>query len=116
MRKLNTTLIGGGLIWLALWIPFWVNPSGPLELIQQLFLLARLLLLVSVGAIIAGMGFTYAYAYGEFSGYNLVDIPQMARWHGVLNAMGFALAGLGSWYLVRPPAAFGSTTKREASQ
>jgi hypothetical protein len=40
------------------------------------------------------MGFTYLYAVSEFSGYYLVIIPQMVRFHGISNALGFALCGL----------------------
>lgn len=64
--------------------------------------LARTLLLVSAGSIVVGMLLTYAYAVGQFSGYDLINIPQMARFHGIINALGFALCGLSGWNILRP--------------
>lgn len=56
--------------------------------------LARILLTVSAICLIIGMAFTYTYAFSEFTGYYLVIIPQMVRFHGVSNALGFVLCGL----------------------
>jgi hypothetical protein len=64
--------------------------------------LARLLLTVSAICLIIGMGFTYTYAIGEFTGYYLVIIPGMVRFHGITNALGFTLCGLLAWNLVYP--------------
>jgi hypothetical protein len=55
---------------------------------------ARILLTVSAICLIIGMAFTYTYAFSEFTGYYPVVIPQMVRFHGVSNALGFALCGL----------------------
>ncbi|MBI1880692.1 MAG: YndJ family protein [Chloroflexi bacterium] len=55
---------------------------------------ARILLTVSAICLIIGMVLTYAYAISEFTGYYLVVIPQMVRFHGVSNALGFVLCGL----------------------
>ncbi len=59
--------------------------------------LAQTLLTVSAICLIIGMLFTYAYAISEFSGYYLVVIPQMVKFHGLTNALGFALGGLLGW-------------------
>jgi hypothetical protein len=56
--------------------------------------IGRILLTVSAICLIIGMGFTYLYAVSEFSGYYLVIIPQMVRFHGIANALGFALCSL----------------------
>lgn len=45
-----------------------------------------------VGVILAGV-----YGVSEYSGELLISIPQMVRFHGVLNALGFALCGLAGW-------------------
>jgi hypothetical protein len=71
--------------------------------------LARTLLVISAASIVVGMLLTLAYATGEFSGYAIINIPQMARIHGLANALGFALCGLAGWQMVevtsghRPP-------------
>lgn len=62
---------------------------------------AQILLGVSAGALVVGMLLTYAFAFSEFSGHYLINIPQMARFHGPVNAVGFALCGLSGWNLLR---------------
>jgi hypothetical protein len=37
------------------------------------------------------------YAVADFAGSDVLTIPQMARTHGVLNAVGFCMAGLLGW-------------------
>jgi len=58
---------------------------------------ARVLLQVAAGAIFAGMVLSGAYAIADYTGSDVLTIPQMARTHGVLNAVGFCLAGLLGW-------------------
>jgi YndJ-like protein/DinB superfamily len=58
---------------------------------------ARRLLQVAAGAVFAGMAFAGAYAVADFVGSDLLPIPQMARTHGILNAVGFCLPGLLGW-------------------
>jgi len=55
---------------------------------------ARALLLVSSAAVLAGMGLAGVYALGEFLRTGWLSIPEMARTHGLLNALGFVLCGL----------------------
>jgi hypothetical protein len=38
-----------------------------------------------------------AYAVADYLGSGALTIPQMARTHGVLNAVGFCLSGLLGW-------------------
>jgi len=58
---------------------------------------ARILLQVAAGAIFAGMVLSGAYAIADYAGSDVLIIPQMARTHGILNAVGFCLAGLLGW-------------------
>jgi len=58
---------------------------------------ARLLLQVAAGAVFAGMVLSATYAIADFLGSEVLTIPQMARTHGVLNAVGFCLLGLLGW-------------------
>ena len=58
---------------------------------------ARMMLQVASGAVFAGMVFAAAYAMADFMGSDALTIPQMAQTHGLLNAVGFCLAGLLGW-------------------
>jgi len=54
-----------------------------------------LLLAGSAVSILLAMGLALAYAYSVFPLTGaIITIPEMIRWHGTLNAVGFALAGL----------------------
>ena len=59
--------------------------------------LARILLQVAAGAVFAGMVLSGAYAVADYLGSDALTIPQMARTHGILNAVGFCLSGLLGW-------------------
>lgn len=58
---------------------------------------ARVLLQAAAIAIFAGMVLSGAYAVADFVGSDVLTIPQMARTHGILNAVGFCMAGLLGW-------------------
>jgi hypothetical protein len=58
---------------------------------------ARALLIVSSLSAFGGMACALAYAVGEFTGFGIISLGQMARIHGPLNALGFVLAGLVGW-------------------
>jgi hypothetical protein len=58
---------------------------------------ARVLLQVASGAVFAGMVLAGVYVVADFAGSEVLTIPQMARTHGVLNAVGFCLPGLLGW-------------------
>src|SRR5579864_4658879 len=66
---------------------------------------ARILLQVSAGAVFAGMVLAGAYAVGDFLGSDRLTIPQMARTHGIVNAVGFCLPGLLGWLVEQGSAA-----------
>jgi hypothetical protein len=59
--------------------------------------MARVLLQVAAGAIFAGMLLSGAYAVADYVGSDALTIPEMARTHGILNAVGFCLVGLLGW-------------------
>jgi len=58
---------------------------------------ARVLLQVAAGAVFAGMVLAGTYAVADFVNSDALTIPQMARTHGILNAIGFCLPGLLGW-------------------
>lgn len=60
---------------------------------------ARVWLQVAAVAVFAGMVLSGVYAVANFLGSEVLTIPQMARTHGILNAVGFCLAGLLGWLL-----------------
>jgi hypothetical protein len=60
---------------------------------------AAILLSISSASILGGMACAAAYAVGEFTGIGTISLGQMARIHGPLNGLGFALAGLLGWTL-----------------
>lgn len=62
---------------------------------------ARILLQVAAGAVFASMLLSAAYAVANFAGSDALTIPEMARTHGVLNAVGFCLCGLLGWLVER---------------
>ncbi|MBI3854117.1 MAG: YndJ family transporter, partial [Planctomycetes bacterium] len=55
---------------------------------------ARLLLLVSSLAVMAGMALAAAFEHGVYTGRTWLSIPEMAWSHGLLNGLGFSLCGL----------------------
>jgi YndJ-like protein len=58
---------------------------------------ARVLLYVAAATVFAGMVLSTGYAVADFRGSDVLPIPQMARTHGILNAVGFCLPGLLGW-------------------
>lgn len=58
---------------------------------------ARILFHVASVSVFAGMVLSTAYAIADFRGSDVLPTPQMARTHGILNAVGFCLPGLLGW-------------------
>ncbi|MER2112050.1 MAG: YndJ family protein, partial [Solibacillus isronensis] len=69
----------------------------PLPRVQRLFI--RLAFLTLCFTII----WSFLYAYSNLSGTNLVDIPDMLDFHGLLNCLGFGIAIVIGWSLFVPP-------------
>jgi hypothetical protein len=59
----------------------------------------RALLWLASGAVLWAMAAAVLYALGEFTGRQLVLIPDMVRLHGEVNAFGFVLPALLAWTL-----------------
>ena len=60
---------------------------------------ARILLQVAPACVFAGMVLAAIYAIADFRGSDVLLIPQMARTHGLLNAVGFCMCGLLGWLI-----------------
>src|SRR5579864_4641673 len=58
---------------------------------------ARVLLQAASAAVFAGMVLSSTYAVADLLGSDVLTIPQMARTHGILNALGFCMLGLLGW-------------------
>lgn len=63
--------------------------------------MSKLLLALSSAAVAAGMVLAGLYEIGFFTGRGGLSIPEVARSHGPLNGLGFALGGLMAWTLER---------------
>jgi hypothetical protein len=73
---------------------------------------ARVLLQVAAGCVFAGMVLAGMYAVADFLGSDVLTIPQMARTHGVLNAVGFCMSGLLGWVVENSVPASGEILNR----
>ena len=73
---------------------------------------ARVLIGVSSGAGVVAMGLAAVYAVADFFGEVWIAVPQMARTHGVLQAVGFSVCGLWGWRLAQRKWGLGSLTRR----
>ena len=60
---------------------------------------ARRMLQIAAATVFAGMVLSGTYAIADFMGHDSLIIPQMARTHGILNAVGFCLPGLLGWLI-----------------
>lgn len=89
----GTVMVSIGLVLLAVLVAGWILPS--MESIP-----GRVLLLLSSVSCLSAMVLACIYAYSIVFKQLLIDIPQMAMTHGMLNAFGFSLAGLVAWCLV----------------
>jgi len=65
---------------------------------------AQLMLLISSASSMFAMTLACVYAYSIVARRLLINIPQMAMFHGVANALGFSLCGLIAWCFIRPEA------------
>jgi YndJ-like protein len=95
LETLAALLLAGSLFALSFVVIFDVTPS--LDSV-----LARILLRCSGASCALAMLVACVYATGAASGSRALDIPAMARLHGMLNGLGFVLCGLVAWTIVRP--------------
>lgn len=59
------------------------------------------LLLVGSACVVLGMALAGIWAVGEYPLHAFVNLVQMARYHGVLNCVGFGFCSLVGWTLLR---------------
>jgi YndJ-like protein len=90
----GTIVISLGLILLAVLVCGWVVPRIKQRSVQ-------LLLVISSVSPFISMALASAYAYSIVVKKLIIDIPQMALTHGMINAFGFALCGLLAWSILR---------------
>ncbi len=60
---------------------------------------ATIFLQIAAVSVFAGMVLSSIYAIADFRGSDVLPIPQMARTHGVLNAVGFCMCALLGWLI-----------------
>jgi len=58
---------------------------------------ARVLMMLSSGCVVAGMVLAASWALGEYPLQSFVELGRMERIHGTLNAIGFGICGLIGW-------------------
>ena len=95
LALIGAAIISVGLILLAVLVLGWVVRS------VNSFIAQTLLVVSSLSSVVA-MILACLYAYSLVAKTVIVDIPQMALSHGVLNSFGFALCGLLAWLLILP--------------
>ena len=93
LALVGATVISIGLVCLSL-----TTITSFMPLVSSL--LPRVLLVVSSLSVIPAMALAGVYASSIVFHKLIVDIPQMAMTHGVMNAFGFALCGLVAWVLI----------------
>jgi hypothetical protein len=91
LRLMGATLLVAALVIMAAWM------LRNLRAIESFT--ARLLLGVSAMSAVVAMIYAGVYALADFLGVVWVAIPQMARTHGVLQAVGFSVCGLLGWVI-----------------
>jgi hypothetical protein len=89
LRLTGATLLVTALVMMAVWLLRNLRGIEPFT--------ARVLLGVSAISAVVAMIYAGAYALADFFGAVWVAIPQMARTHGVLQAIGFSVCGLLGW-------------------
>jgi hypothetical protein len=90
---IGAVVISLGLVLLAVLVLVRVLPSLS-------SFVAQFLLVVSSLSSISAMLLACVYAYSLVADRMIIDIPQMALSHGVLNSFGFSLCGLLAWLIV----------------
>ena len=59
------------------------------------------MLILASGCVIFGMALAGIWAIGEYPLHTFLNLEQMARYHGVLNSVGFGLCSLVGWTFLR---------------
>jgi YndJ-like protein len=107
LALIGAAIISLGLVLLGLIVVTWVLRALPSWTV-------RILLGVSALSSFFAMPLACAYAYSIVARKLIVDIPQMAMTHGVINAFGFALCGFIAWSLAKPASRVASPDYRNS--
>jgi hypothetical protein len=102
LALIGAIVISAGLLVLAILVLGWVLRS------LDSFVAQTLLVISSLSSVFA-MILACLYAYSLVARTVIVDIPQMALTHGILNSFGFALSGLLAWLVVYSPTSKSAT-------
>jgi hypothetical protein len=89
LRLTGATLLVAALMMMAVWVLWNLREIEPVT--------ARGLLAVSATSAVVAMVYAGVYALADFLGAVWIAIPQMARTHGMLQAIGFSVCGLLGW-------------------
>jgi hypothetical protein len=105
-RLAGATLLVAALAMIAVWILSHLKDVRPRA--------SQVLLGTSAVSVIVAMIYAGVYAIADFFGEVWIAIPQMARTHGVINAIGFSVCGLLGWLLTvtNDSKSLGSLTRR----
>lgn len=76
----------------------------------------RMLWLTGGLALLAGMILALSYGFRYYFPFSALSIPQMYRWHGSLNSIGFALPVLSGWYYYHLRSGFLPPHQKNGSQ
>jgi len=90
LALVGTLLVASGLVLLGWVVIFRVVPKLQVRVTQVLLVIASLSTFVA-------MVLAVLYAYSIVTRTVILDIPQMAMTHGLLNSLGFSLCGLTAW-------------------
>ena len=90
----GTAIISLALAGFGVLVIGWVLPKISARSIQ-------LLLFVSSASTFVSMTLASIYAYSIVARKLIIDIPQMAMTHGIVNAIGFSFCGLLAWSILR---------------
>lgn len=90
-------VVGATLLTIGLWLLAWITVRHAVRRVRRL---PGVLLALSSAAVVVPMALAVQWAVGTNLGTPALSIPDMARYHGVTNAVGFTLLGVIGWRLV----------------
>ncbi|MCU1267910.1 MAG: rane protein [Acidobacteria bacterium] len=90
----GTVIISCALLLLGILVIGWIVPGITRRSVQLLLVLSSISPFIS-------MTLASIYAYSIVAKKLIIDIPQMALTHGLINALGFSLCGLLAWTIFR---------------
>lgn len=92
-------VVGAVLLTAGLWLGSWLVLARVVPTLASRPRAPRWLLVASALSVLAPMVLAVHWAAGTNLGFRVLSIPDMAVLHGLVNAVGFTLAGLVGWLL-----------------